>query len=251
MNRVISKLGFRKERDTSVDAYAARRYGSLFQGMVDRREQRIARDLLTDCRHRGARRLVDIPCGYGRFYPLYKALGYEVASLDRSPKMLDGLERHQRLAPADRERVQRADICRPLPLDERMDLAVSIRMFQHIPSRASRRDALSALSEASGGQVLLTYYDRRCLHYWTKLLLMRLKGRRMRINMLSRRTIGEDLASSGLRVARRRRLMPGIHAQTWLLLEPLGGAARKLQALLASWLGGATYHAAEPMLVLL
>lgn len=235
----------------SVNEYAVKRYGSFLQGLVNRREQGLARDFLKSCQSRRSARLVDIPCGYGRFYPLYKSLGYEVISLDRSPGMVDWLKHHQALDPADRERADCADITKPLPVDGRVDVAVSIRMFQHIPSRTSRREALASLARASGGRVLLTYYDRRCLHYFTKLLIARFKGRRMRINMLSKGTMDADLASAGLRVARRRRLIPGIHAQTWLLLEPIKRPIRKMQMLLGGWLGGTTFHSAEQLLVVL
>ncbi|WP_123592177.1 class I SAM-dependent methyltransferase [Salinisphaera orenii] len=220
-----------------VDQYAAGRYRSPSQRFVNWREHRIARELLAHSADAGSTHVVDIPCGYGRFYPLYKTMGYQVTCLDRSDAMIEWLRSNQAQEQADRERVQRADILDRLPVDTDVDLAVSIRMFQHIPSRESRRQALAVLAEAGNGPVLMTYYDRRCLHYWTKRMVRRLRGKRVGINMLSGRTMDSDIESAGLKVVRRKRLLWGLHAQTWVLLEwakkPVRGVQMALGGLLA------------------
>lgn len=231
-----------------VNRYAADRYRSPSQRFVNWREHGIARDLLTHSARAGSTHVVDIPCGYGRFYPLYKTMGYQVTCLDRSDAMIEWLRSNQALEHADRARVERADILDHLPVGADVDLAVSIRMFQHIPSQESRRQALAVLAEAGNGRVLMTYYDRRCLHYWSKRMVRRLRGKRVGINMLSGRTIDSDIESAGLKVIRRKRLLWGLHAQTWVLLERAVKPVRGAQILLSSLL---TERLLQPMTQLL
>ena len=68
-------------------------------------------------------------------------------------------------------------------------------------------------------------------------MVRRLRGKRVGINMLSGRTMDNDIKSAGLKVVRRKRLLWGLHAQTWVLLEwakkPVRGVQIALGALLA------------------
>lgn len=204
--------------DGKVGEYARKRYSGFFQRIVDRREHRILRRLLAERFGHRIRHVVDVPCGYGRFHGLLKAFGSRITSLDRNPHMV---ARTRLFAQRSRQdRAAEADVLERLPEPAGdADLAFCMRLLQHLPDSAQRTAALRNLN-GPGRPVLVSYYDRGCLHAWTKRLAARLGGRRIRINMISREQFEREVAAAGLRLQRRYRLMPWIHAQSFALLEP-------------------------------
>lgn len=209
--------------DGDVGEYARKRYGSFFQRLVDRREQRILRYLLSDRFGKHIPHVVDIPCGYGRFNELLKSFGARITSLDRNPHMVTRTQDSTQSADADH--VGKADVLEPLPpITGDADLAFCIRLMQHLHESDQRATALRNL-RGGGRPVLVTYYDRACLHAWTKRLASLISGRRIRVKMIARRQFEADAARGGLTVRRRVKLLPLIHAQTFVLLEPAGGDA--------------------------
>ncbi|WP_353179285.1 methyltransferase domain-containing protein [Salinisphaera sp. T5B8] len=189
--------------------YAKRRYRGLFQRVVAWREQRLAARLLArphaDCNGH----IVDLPCGYGRFYPLLKQMNFQVSALDQSQAMVDIYRDHTDFG--ERDHAQQADVLQALPEQA------------HSARRALRVRALQTLA-GDGRQIVLTYYDDACLHYWSKRALMRLKGRTVRVKMIPRAAFEAEVAQAGLRIVERVPLFAGLHAQTWVLLTPASSA---------------------------
>ena len=94
-----------------------------------------------------------------------------------------------------------------------------MRLFQHLHHPELRVRALQTLA-GDGRQIVMTYYDDGSLHYWTKRAAMRLKGKKVRVKMIPRAAFESEVEQAGLRVLKRVKLFPGIHAQTWVLLAP-------------------------------
>src|SRR5919199_3778349 len=66
--------------------YQRQRYRSLDQAWVNWREQRLLVQLLTQCQlAKGT--VLDVPCGYSRFAPLYARLGITAIGADISYDM--------------------------------------------------------------------------------------------------------------------------------------------------------------------
>lgn len=209
--------------DGKVGEYARKRYRSFFQRLVDRREQGLLRRLLAERFGSRIPHVVDLPCGYGRFHELLKGFHCRITSLDVNPHMVALTRDTTQRSPADR--TAEADVLQRLPkAAEDADLAFCIRLLQHLHDSDKRSAALRNL-RGPGRPVLVSYYDRACLHAWTKRLASRLTGRPVRIRMIARRQFEAEVARAGLRVRRRVKLLPLIHAQTFTLLEPVGGAA--------------------------
>src|ERR671924_2360731 len=82
MGKDITSLSGNGARD-----YQQRRYRGLDQAWVNWREQRIMARLLTQCQLAGGT-LLDVPCGYGRFAPLFARLGITAVGADMSRDML-------------------------------------------------------------------------------------------------------------------------------------------------------------------
>lgn len=205
--------------DGNVGEYARKRYRGFFQRLVDRREHRLLRRLLAECSGGHMAHVVDIPCGYGRFHDLLKDFGCRITSLDRNPHMV--ARTRQTTQQSSGDRVAEADVLQTFPeAATDADLAFCVRMMQHLHGDDHHRIALRNL-RGPGRTVLVSYYDRACLHAWTKWLVSFLRGRPVRVRMVPRRRFEADAAHAGLRVRRRKRLVPLIHAQTFILLEPV------------------------------
>lgn len=70
----------------------------------------------------------------------------------------------------------------------------------------------------------MTCYDSGCLYYWSKRLLMLLKRKPIRICMIPH----AQFAAIGLQIDKPAKVLPGIHAQTWVRLPDLFGAAEPI-----------------------
>ncbi|MES1924245.1 class I SAM-dependent methyltransferase [Salinisphaera sp. T31B1] len=201
--------------------YRQRRYRGVFQRLVAWREQRLASVLLS-VPHAGCNgHIVDLPCGYGRFLPLLRRRDFRVTGMDQSQAMVD-LYRQDEAFRDGRDHAERADVLEPLPVGAASARRVlCVRLFQHLHHGELRIRALKTLAN-NRRQIVMTYYDDACLHYWTKRAVMRLKGRKVRVKMIPRRLFESEVAAAGLRVIKRVKLFPGVHAQTWVVLAPAG-----------------------------
>lgn len=211
------------QAENSGRVYRSRRYSSVSQRWVDRREQSVAARLLDESSACCNGHMIDMPCGYGRFYPLLHAKRLRVSALDQSAAMV---RLYCENADFDDmfDHAEQADILSTLPEQARSATrAFCIRLFQHLHHSELRVSALRTLA-GNRRRVVMTYYDRGCLHYWTKRLEMWLKGKPVRIKMISRARFDAEVAEAGLKIVRRIKLLPGIHAQTWVLLAPIDGA---------------------------
>ena len=198
--------------------YAQRRYRGIFQRLVAWREQRLAARLLAHPYERCNGHIVDLPCGYGRFYPLLKQMNLKVSAMDQSQAMVDIYSGHERFGAVDH--AERADVLQPLPVRAQpATRALCVRLFQHLHHSDLRVRALQTLA-GEGRQIVMTYYDDGSLHYWTKRAAMWLKGKKVRVKMIPRTAFESEVEQAGLRILKRIKLFPVIHAQTWVLLAP-------------------------------
>lgn len=202
----------------SIDGYIDRRYKSSLQRRVDAREQRILRELLTKYPGTRNKNILDLPCGYGRFVPLLKDLGYDICAMDISPLMVKQVSTDPQWT--IRDIAGTADIRSGLPLaDSGVGAVICIRLFQHLHYPEWRQKALKEFVRVCDGPIVVTFYDRKCLHYWTKQLLALMKRKPVRVQMLSRTTFENDIRAAGLEVVEYRAKLPYIHAQTFAVLR--------------------------------
>jgi len=201
----------------TAEKYAEKRYKGMFQRLVNKREQAIAKRLL-HAESGSQVHAIDLPCGYGRFYALLKELGFRVTALDQAEEMVRVCQKLHDFG--DEDQAMTADVLKPLPAEAKdANVAFSARLFQHLHTSEVRVQALKTLG-SNNRRVVMSYYDSGCLHYWTKRLAARLQGKRVRINMITREQFESEVATVGMRVETRIKLMPGIHAQTWVTLAP-------------------------------
>jgi ubiquinone/menaquinone biosynthesis C-methylase UbiE len=196
-------------RKQGVRAYQQQRYRSLDQRWVNRREQRIVAQLLTECRLANGS-LLDIPCGFGRFTALCARLGLTTIGADVKFDML-------RLAVETQASGQwiRASIFALPFADDAVDGVLCIRLFHHRYSFAERQHMLRELARVSRRVILLSFYYFTPVHavarHW--------RGTRGRLAMMSLSEFGELVRTCGLHVQGYRFLLPVWHAQTFVVLS--------------------------------
>ena len=213
-------VGFRPDE---VAAYERKRYRGLDQRLVNARETRILRKLLSLSRPGnpaagGSARALDAPCGYGRFAGLLAGAGFEVFGADLSAAMV-GRARARAAAAAPPAGVV-ANLTRGLPFRRgAFALVFSMRFFHHLHDSPSRRAALAEFARVSGEWLIVSYYQANPLHLAQRALRRKLLRKKTRIKMISGREFREEASASGFEVVRLVPLFRGLHAQHIALLR--------------------------------
>jgi SAM-dependent methyltransferase len=191
--------------------YQQRRYKSLDQAWVNWREHRILAKLLTQCRI-ASDLLLDVPCGYGRFTPLFAHLGIAAIGADMSHDMVSLAVEHN--APHARGRWLCANIMALPFADGTFDGALCIRLLHHRYSDAERQCILRELARVSRRFVLISFYRLTSLHVLTR----RWPGTRRRLGMMTLPQLQELAQASGLHIQCVYSLLRFCHAQTFVVL---------------------------------
>lgn len=154
-------------------------------------------------------RVLDVPCGRGRFTRRILDAGYELVSADLSWPMLQaaratteresGAERSGRWLRCDAERLPFAD--------DTFDLVLSIRFLFHVPPEL-RASILREMARVSKRHVIVDVRHTYCLTTHGKRLRAWLTGRRPPSPRSTLAQIDRDLAVAGLVLERRVWLAP-------------------------------------------
>jgi SAM-dependent methyltransferase len=204
--------GLTSLRKSGARDYQQHRYRSLDQAWVNRREQRIVERLLIDCRVIGGS-LLDVPCGYGRFTPLFARLGITVTGVDMSLDMVHLAVENGALYGKGRW------LCASifdLPFADRtFDGVLCIRLLHHRYSVAERLRILSELARVSRQFVLISFYRFTPVHA----LARHWRGTRGRLEMMSFAQIQHLVQACGLQIQRVYSLLRFCHAQTFVVLR--------------------------------
>ncbi|MFQ5690463.1 MAG: class I SAM-dependent methyltransferase [Gemmatimonadota bacterium] len=211
----MSRAGSRTRGE--VLRYESDRYRAWDQRLLERREARTVETLLARAAARGDR-ILDIPCGYGRFTRELSRRGSVLGADLRLEMVRRARERFGGVPPRSGP-VPEIGYCvteierLPFP-DGAFEGAVAIRLLQHFRQARRRLAALSELARVSSRWVLVSAYSRAPLHRLTR----RAKGV-VRKDVPQGRLVGE-MEEAGLAVMCIRRPLPGLHSQTFFLLRP-------------------------------
>ncbi|MDN3517154.1 class I SAM-dependent methyltransferase [Aquisalimonas lutea] len=159
---------------------------------------------------RRGERMLDLPCGYGRFTAHALRRGLQVSVADINPDMLELVQ--QRLGPLD-SHCCRSD-CLPFP-DNTFDTALCVRLLQHLHEREVRVATLRELARVTRRGIIATIYDRTRLHR-----VLHGKRNLKRLHRYSPESLHDELEAAGLSLVKARRILPGVHAQQVLMLRP-------------------------------
>lgn len=196
------------EAPGAAGAYARRRW--LRARRTHRAEERILRAFLE--RVGRLERVLDVPCGAGRWLPLLAATGARVVGADLAGAML------REVSPEAGARLLQAS-ARRLPFPDRsFDLVLCFRLLHHFEEAGDRRAVLQELARVCRGRVVLSYFDAASVQAWRH----RLRRRRRARFPLPRRILRAELAAAGLVEEARRGVAPGWSEQVVLLLRRAG-----------------------------
>jgi SAM-dependent methyltransferase len=202
--------------------YQQQRYRSLDQAWVNWREQRLLAQLLTQCQLANGT-VLDVPCGYSRFAPMYARLGLTATGADVSYDMVHLAATNY--ARYGRERWLCADVLALPFADSVFDSVLCIRLLHHRYSDAERQRILGELARVSRRFVIISFYRSTLLHtvarHW--------RGSRGRLAMMTIPHLRELARASGLQIQRVRSLLRYCHAQTFVVLtktSSTGGGLR-------------------------
>jgi SAM-dependent methyltransferase len=150
-----------------------------------------------------SRRILDAPCGAGRFFDVLRHHADEVHLADVSPEML---------RVAHEETTGRAARYLRLNLLEagsnglRAEGVVSIRLMHHLYDPAARDRYLDALAHVADRWVLLTFRDARCPRTRFRKAWKRVRGKPDSICAQTLASICEHMARHGLTLLATRQL---------------------------------------------
>jgi ubiquinone/menaquinone biosynthesis C-methylase UbiE len=196
--------------------YQQQRYRSLDQAWVNWREQRLLAHLLTQCQlAKGT--VLDVPCGYSRFAPVYARLGITAIGADGSYDMVHLAANHTRHG-------QKGWLCAnvmALPfIDNVFDGVLCIRLLHHRYSDAERQRILCELARVSRRFVIISFYRSTLLHTMAR----HWRGSRGRLAIMTLPHLRELAQASGLQIQQVYALLRFCHAQTFVVLTKTASA---------------------------
>jgi SAM-dependent methyltransferase len=183
----------------------------LDQVWVNWREQHLIGELLAECRlERGS--LLDVPCGYGRFAPLFSRLGIQAFGIDLDLEMV-------RLAVGSqlgdsKERGACASVFQLPFADDSFDGVICIRLLHLRYSDAERLAIFRELARVSRRFVIISVYHFTPLHGVTRLF----NSTPGRVKLMTREQLRHLIRESGLERQSMRCVMPCFHMQTFVAL---------------------------------
>ncbi len=200
-----------------VEDYERRRYRGADQKLVDRREKRILRKILQKLGG-GSLRVLDLPCGYGRFSRLLLDNGFPLVSSDLSFHMVKrAMERSEK---SHLHSAVVADAKQGLPFKNgAFHLILSMRFFHHLHQKREREIILGEFSRVCSEWLILSYYQRNWLHSLQRILRRKLKKSKTVIKMISRQEFYEEIEAAGFKVIKRFPVFRGIHSHHIALLN--------------------------------
>jgi SAM-dependent methyltransferase len=181
-----------------VQGYEEKRFSGLSGWLRDRLEKHAVKKALGEL-GRGSK-ILDLPCGTGRFTPLFQKMGYLVVRADISLEML----RYATEVAGLRQEILGSVRCdaEALPFrDGSFDGVFCFRFLPHLPPE-TRKKALLELSRVTHGSLIVDYrykYAFRSLSRWIRYRLGVAKPLRPRYSLSE---ISSELGEVGLSVKR-------------------------------------------------
>lgn len=178
-----------------------------FTRSVAKKEQRMVQDLLSLCQ--GVRRSLDVPSGTGRLTAL---LPGRAVAMDVSREMVERVGAAADLhLQGDAERLPFSDAS--------FDLAMCVRLLQHLPDQRTLARVLGELARVSTRYVLVSYFDRFSWQQARRWLRGKLKGRASGRRAWRWKQMRDIMRGLGWQLSARRCSAPFLSEQWFVLFE--------------------------------
>lgn len=153
-----------------------------------------------------SQRILDLPCGTGRFRNLLQSHTSQLLSLDASREML--------AATPPSNGLQASAHAIPLQ-DDAVEIILCSRLLHHFEHSEQRRAVLQELARVSSGHIILSYFDAANFQAWRNRIRKRFRGR----FPIFRTTFADEIQAAGLTEVARTYIARGISEQVWVLLK--------------------------------
>jgi len=151
-------------------------------------------------------RILDLPCGTGRFRNMLERNCKEVWSGDASREML--------MQAPPTTGLQMSAHAIPLA-DSAVDLILCSRLLHHFEHAAQRTAVLQELARVSARWVVLSYFDSANFQAWRNRIRGKFRGR----YPVTQQCFADEVHSAGLVERKRVYIARGVSEQVWVLLE--------------------------------
>lgn len=204
-----------------VEDYEKKRYRGLDQKLVHSQETRLVARLL-EIAGKFPGEALDLPCGYGRFFPLLQKKGFTPLNCDISFHMVERANARSKPVESARSWGVVADAVSGLPFKEKsFRLVFSMRFFHHLHESSDRRRVLKEFQRITAGWLLISYYQTSPLHRLQRKFRSRVKKSQTGIKMISEEKFREEAENAGFQVETIESLFWGIHSQRIALLKKI------------------------------
>ena len=200
----------KKDHLADIRRYEGKRYKGLDQRIVHNLEYRIVQNFVDEI-YAVNDNVVDLPCGYGRFTAMLLDRPMNVVVADLNMKML--LRVYERFG--KQARFANANIMHLPFQDAAFHGLLSMRLIQHFHTPEDRIRAFSEIRRVISEWAVVSVYTTSAAHK-----LMRFFRDHHKITMADDDQIEREVKKAGLKVLESKKILPVIHAQTILLLEP-------------------------------
>jgi len=206
-------------KDREVLDYEKKRYRGFDQKIVDWREKRIAGRMLKQDKG-SAKRILDIPCGYGRFSEFLAKNSVYLISADLSFSMVKRAMENRFSSGIDKGSGTACDAVEGLPFKaEIFDGIFSLRFFHHLHEREQRIHVLKEFFRVSSSWVIISFYSLNSLHKAQRRIRKMAGKSRAHINMMSKKDFIGEAREAGFYVEKICPLIKGLHSQHMVLLK--------------------------------
>lgn len=191
-----------------VNKYYHRRYRSFDQRLIDRREKKIVYDIFLKYKING--KILDIPCGYGRFHPLLVRFG-EVHAADNGKLIAKFQQDNIGLAKS-------TTICDAADMpfkDNSFDAVFSFRLIQHIHNRTERINIYKEFCRVSKNWVIISLYVNSAIHQTIK----KINKKKAKITFLQNAEINDEFSEANLDIVSSQLVLPVLHGHKVLLTK--------------------------------
>ncbi|MCF7804624.1 MAG: class I SAM-dependent methyltransferase [Candidatus Marinimicrobia bacterium] len=203
-------MGRKKDSLSNIRQYEKTRYKGLDQRLVHSLEYRIVTNFIEEI-YAINDNVLDVPSGYGRFTDFLLERPMNVVVADLNPNMLHRV--YERFG--TQARFANADIMNLPFRDDAFHGLLSMRLIQHFHTPEDRIRAFSEIRRVITEWAVVSVYTSSAAHK-----LMRFFRNHHKITMADEEQIEEEIREAGLKILDSKKILPGIHAQTILLLQP-------------------------------
>ena len=196
-----------------VEDYERKRYRGLDQKIVDAREHSILNRFLNTINKKNLK-VLDVPCGYGRFSAILSGFCDYLVNSDISYHMVERAGERKTSLPPGFVAGAVADTKQGIPFQPNsFELVFSMRFFHHVHSSEERKNILSEFYRVSENWLILSFYRSNFLHFIQRKLRRKVKKSSTRISMISFQEFKSEIQDAGFRIVKISPLIRGLHAQ--------------------------------------